>query len=102
MCIEKGTIIKTSYNTGPYVVDKVIGPCTCPSYLSTLNQTKDNPAKDSEEHYHFTVKDADGQSKSNSYLNGYRKVGDRILSVWCDDEIFIIGTQEQKGQLELF
>jgi hypothetical protein len=102
MCINKGTVIKTSYDTGPYVVEKIIGPCTCPSYLSELNQTKENPANPSKEHYHFVVKDAEGNSKSNSYLNGYHEVNGRILSVWSNDEILILGQKEEKGQLELF
>ena len=87
--IKAGYIIKTNYNTGIYTVHSVTGPCTCLSYLESINNVA-NP-KDSEPHFHIVCKDKSGLS----YLNGYRDVGERVLSVWGDvagkeDELFII------------
>ncbi|MBT4401558.1 MAG: hypothetical protein HN590_16110 [Calditrichaeota bacterium] len=82
--IPVGAIITTNYNSGPFKVLSVSGPCTCPNYIRELNGD-DSP---SEPHYHFTLRDIPGPGKS--YLNGYKRDGDRYVSVWNkDDEIFV-------------
>lgn len=87
-----GTLLKSSYytrwpNVPPYVVKSVSGPCTCPSYLDTLNRTRrgadgnwitvEPPA--SRPHYHLVVKCPGG---GEGYLNGYAPAGPRWESVW--------------------
>jgi len=52
MLVRLGACIRTSYGTGPYIVAKIDGPCTCPEYV----QSVDGNNRPSKEHYHLTVK----------------------------------------------
>lgn len=100
MILHKGTIIKTNYNTGPYVVKSVSGPCNCPRAIDTLGYNNGIMSKSSPDHYHIVCTDPIDR-KQLSYLNGYNKVGDRILSVWNSDEILIVALPDHV-QMTLF
>jgi len=101
MCIPKGSIVRTKmYNCGPYVIMEITGPCTCPRYLDTLGGNNRVMARSSPEHYHFVCCALEDKN-DKYYLGGYVKQGDRIMSVWYDDEIYIDGIQKNT-QLELF
>lgn len=78
-----GRIVSTNYNTGPYIIREVSGPCTCPEYLASLG----GKAPPSEPHYHLVVEDANppkGKRDTRSWLNGYRPDG---TSVWSKDRL---------------
>lgn len=91
MCISIGTIVKTNYGTGPYVIEKVYGPFTGPRPLDLLT----NNPRPSLPYYSFTCRK--NKERDPYYLNGYNLKNGRILSVWCKDEIVIVsfkpGTQ---------
>jgi hypothetical protein len=93
-----GDIVKTSYSDRKYEVFDVSGPCDCPSFHAVLQESFDNPAPRSKEHYHFVVLD---ENRKKAYLNGYALSDGKIKSVWSDDELFIVEPVE-KYQLELF
>lgn len=78
--IAVGETVLTSYGSGPYRINKVQGPCTCPEYLESINVKNPKP---SEPHYHLTCSRRES-SKSNGdfYLNGYRNDG---TNVWSQD-----------------
>lgn len=95
-----GTVVKTSYNTGPYRVERIFGPSTEPSYGDYLNLG--SKADQSRPHYSMSCvypTDPPG-TKPHSFLNGYELRDGRILSVWNESEIFIVG--QAAGQLSLF
>lgn len=108
MDIKPGTILKTSYGTGPYIVELVHGPCTCNHPVAEINGIH----RVSEEHYHFTLRHIKNIKGDRFWLNAYKKEADRYLSVWNPvDEIFVIGKgdptempgyKEESKQLELF
>lgn len=92
-----GRIVSTSYNTGPFVIREVSGPCTCPEYLASLGRN----APPSEPHYHLVVDDANppkGKRDIRSWLNGYRPDG---TSVWSKDRL-IFGDLAPGTQQDLF
>ncbi|CAG9255848.1 conserved hypothetical protein [Paraburkholderia caribensis] len=87
MLLRVGAFVRTSYNTGPYTVLSLSGPCTCPGYVRSLNG--DN--RPSRPHWHMEVADLKG--KRDFYLGGYALDG---RSVWCEDRLI------DASQLELF
>lgn len=92
-----GRIVSTNYNTGPYVIREVSGPCTCPEYLASLGPN----APRSEPHYHLTVEDLDppkGKRDIRSWLNGYRPDG---TNVWSKDRL-TFGDLVRGAQQDLF
>lgn len=84
-----GALVRTSYGTGPYVVTRVSGPCTCPEYVRSL----DGDQTPSEPHYHLECRDAAAPSRRRgsdsgpSYLNGYRPDGS---NVWRRDRLELV------------
>jgi hypothetical protein len=93
--VNKGDIIRTNYETGPYLVKSVVGPCTCPSFQDVINN---NSEKLSKPHYHITCS-KDG--KGTYHLGGYAlDENGKIKSVWSDDEIYVEGNVTT--QLNLF
>ena len=86
-------IVRTNYESGPYVITEVTGPCTCPEYLRHLDGD-DTP---SEPHFHLTCRMHGQPERGDYWLNGYREDG---TNVWSDDRIEVVG--EAAGQLELF
>lgn len=93
--LRPGAIIRTSYGTGPYVVEHVSGPCRCPEYLDWLDSAGRDVGmpggpKPSDKHFHLVVRHAHHPEPTRKrpgvqcYLNGYRPDG---TSVWCDDRI---------------
>jgi hypothetical protein len=90
--MRKGDLVKTSHGTGPYVIKSVYGPCTCASYVDTINMC--NPPA-SESHFHIACAHPDG--KGGDYcLNGYRADG---TSVWSSDRLIFDGAAEiPRGQ----
>lgn len=92
-----GRIVHTNYNTGPYIIRQITGPCTCPEYVASLG--KDAPR--SEPHYHLTVHEAEppkGKRDITSWLNGYRPDG---ANVWSKDRL-IFGDLAPGTQQDLF
>lgn len=61
MRLEIGDIVKTSYGTGPYVIEGIRRDCTCPKPLDEINMD-DPPA--SPPHIGLIL-------KGHYYLNGY-------------------------------
>lgn len=64
MNLNPAAIISTSYGTGPYRITKMIGPCTCPTYVDTINCS--NPPK-TREHYHLVCRMAYDKADQNDY-----------------------------------
>lgn len=93
MQIAEGIVVRTNYNTGPYVIKHISGPCTCTEYVASLDGSK----KPSEPHYHLTVRDVDKTRKGDSWLNGYRLDG---TNVWSKDQL--IFKDEPGNQFDLF
>lgn len=91
MPIRRGEVVCTNYDTGPYQIVDIQGPCCCPAYLDQIDMANPPP---SEAHYHLTCIDAspEGKKRGFSYLNGYRLDG---TNVWGDDELIFKGPDKQ-------
>ena len=85
-------IVKTNYDTGPYVIREVIGPSTEPSYLDHINGVE----KPSEPHFYIRCRLVGNPNGGDYWLNGYRLDG---TNVWSGDRLELVG--EAPGQLEL-
>lgn len=95
--LNVGRLVRTSYNTGPYIISEITGPCTCPEYLASLGPN----APRSEPHYHLVVVDENpppGKRDVRSWLNGYRPDG---TNVWSEDRL-IFGDLARGTQHDLF
>lgn len=78
-----GHIIRCSmYETRPYRLIDVDGPCTCPEYIRHIDGD-DTP---SEHHYHATCVGV-GWGRGEYYLAGYRLDG---TNVWTDDRLTLV------------
>ncbi|MCH7400105.1 hypothetical protein MM236_19070 [Belliella sp. DSM 107340] len=101
--LVKGTIIKTSYGSRPYLINEVSEPCNCGRLSDQLGLTNTGMQDWSPDHYHITCKDLD-KSRSNGdpcYLNAYNLIDGEIRSIYCNDKIEILGVK--KGtQFSLF
>lgn len=73
--VSVGSRVITNYNTGPYLITGIDGPCECALEEGTSK---------SEPHYHITCNSDNGL---RAWLNGYRLNG---KSVCCEDEILRI------------
>ena len=80
-----GTIVKTSYGTGPYVITKIIRDCTCEGYIDFLNMGKDAPK--SKPHVHLECEEPQSKNHSKFYLNGYDE--NTLHSVWNKDYLIV-------------
>jgi len=81
--IPIGSIISTSYGTGPYILQSMHGPCNCGEYIESL----DNPDCTSEDHYHLLLTGKDISDKY--YLGGYALKDDTWTSEWNNDYLII-------------
>lgn len=89
--VHIGARIRTNYDTGPYIIRKVSGPCTCPEYVRQL----DGDHTPSKPHFHLTVAGVVSHQKGKTYwLNGYTLDG---TNVWQHGDRLI-----DASQLELF
>jgi len=104
--VRPGAIVRTSYNSGPYVV------------VSTHRRWRrdaDNRGKVRlYEHWSIVcdrpVRDGPKWPQPTAWLNEYCAIGRRILSTYSDDEVFVVGFSEDAAkvlapkpkQLELF
>lgn len=77
--VAQWNIVRTSYETGPYVITSVFGPCSCATMFS------DEPR---EPHYHMECERAD-TGEGGFGLNGYRLDG---TSVSSGDTLELIGS----------
>lgn len=77
MQLAVGDVVKVphnGYDSGPYKIIKVSEPCTCPSYVDSINM-RNPPAR--EEHYHFTCEAAHEapahyhRGRGNYYLDSF-------------------------------
>lgn len=75
-----GITVRTNYDTGPYVVRRITGPCRCPSYVARINGDE----TPSEPHYHIAASQAPFTKFAPFFLNGYREDG---TNVWSDDRL---------------
>lgn len=92
--LQVGCEVRTNYGTGPYIVEKITGPCNCPK---TFRVESEEP---SEDHYHLFCSGRDGGGrKGKFYLNGYTLEG---KSVWNNDELSIRLPEGVQIQLILF
>lgn len=100
--LKKGDEIMTNYS-GPYTVAGLIGPCTCPAYLTTT---------ESPPHWHIECEKA-GDDKRRYWLNGYvEEAAEDILGttwihcVWSGDWLWKTGRtvvpEHEAKQMELF
>lgn len=94
--IEVGTVLRTSYGTGPYRVVEMTDGCDCPSYADSINIYPEEKRPRSAPHAHLTVVDAgvpperEHQQRHHHWLNGYAPAaGGRWRSVWSDDELIV-------------
>jgi hypothetical protein len=75
-----GAIVVTNYGTGPYLIERILGPSTEPLFSDTLAGIK----RHREPYYYFECRDldADGQirKRDHAYLNGYRLDGTHVSS----------------------
>lgn len=90
--LRRGNIIRTNYNTGPYVITRVTGPCRCPEHVRSLEGDR----TPSEPHFHITCKVPDAPDRGDYWLSGYRTDG---TSVWSDDRLHLV---DSAAQQELF
>lgn len=81
MRIEAGMLVKTNYNTGPYLVKSVTRGCTCPAYDDWINSGEED-APDSRPHMHLVCSRPDG--KDRFYLGGIDE--DTLKSIWIDGD----------------
>lgn len=85
MRIEKGQIIKTNYDTGPYEVINVTRGCVCPNYHDVIEML-DPPA--SLPHIHLVVRGLEGHNRGHiGWLSGFDE--ETLKSVWSSDELII-------------
>ena len=97
-----GTKIKTNYGGGRvYRVESISEPCTCASYLNTINM-KDPPA--TEPHFHLVVYFEGGEYMRayRGYLGWYKYDQGRFVSVANDRDEFFIVEIPAGTQLNLF
>lgn len=91
--MQVGNIVITSYGTGPYEITEVTGPCSCPDYISLIN----NCPTQSEPHFHAVCKGMDGHEKGDTFwLNGIRADG---TSVWSESLVSVIRYADQMSFL---
>lgn len=95
--IPLGSIISTSYGTGPYkVIGRSSSACTCAKYLDRINgnETQSHP------HYHYRLKSTDPKDRTDYYLNGYACANGRYQSVWNDYYIIVheLGIEKDETQ----
>lgn len=83
--IIPGLVVKTSYNTGPYIISQVSDVCTCPKYVDSLNLGDKAPL--SKPHRHYVCKDVNSGRRDPSYLGGYDENNN---SVWNSDRIIVL------------
>ena len=94
--VKVGDIVRTSYGTGPYRVEKITGP-----YKQHYDAAKGQQVK-APESYSFVLSDVDAKrtkegklpkNYSYSYINELVAVDDRLLALFManEDEVFIEG-----------
>lgn len=88
MLVQLGAYVRTSYGTGPYLIEEIDGPCTCASFHRHLAGDE----RPSLPHFHLTVREIT-RHKSVAWLGGYTLNG---KSVWCGDRLI------DARQMELF
>lgn len=86
-------IVVTNYDTGPFRVLGVSGPCDCPRYIDEINLGMAKAPR-SEAHYHLTCECV--ESGREAWLNGYRLDG---TPVWGNDRLTRTGTGKGQGSL---
>jgi len=78
-----GDVVRTSYDTGPYKIVEIHGPCTC---CDDLEEQKREP------HYHLVCEWAGHRVKDHRYghyyLNNYRADGTNTNN---DDHLIVEG-----------
>jgi len=75
-----GAIVVTNYGTGPYLIERILGPSTEPLFSDTLAGIK----RHREPYYYFECRDIDAggqiRKRDHAYLNGYRLDGTHVSS----------------------
>lgn len=96
-----GKIITTNYGTGPYRITEVAGPCRCPNYIDSLEQTWIYQAPRTEVHWHITMRKhpkPEHEADHDYYLGQYRLDGTSVNSA---DRFEIIGDTGNQLELDL-
>ena len=88
MLVQLGAYVRTSYGTGPYLIEEIEGPCTCASFQRHLAGDE----RPSPSHFHLIVRE-ERRRKERAWLNGYTLDG---RSVWSGDRLV------DARQMELF
>lgn len=78
-------LVKTSYNSGPYIVESVSEKCDCPSFLDSLD--KGDEAPKSKPHVHIRCNRVGGRKNEFYYLNGY---DEELNCVWSNDRLILL------------
>lgn len=97
-----GDIVKTSYDSGPYKIVKISGPCTCPSFHDSISRDKKVRNRQRPEHYHFTCIAATEaaphyhRGDGNYYLSPFRLDGTSV-----DSDDYLILLRSEPAQLSL-
>jgi hypothetical protein len=60
MLVQLGAYVRTNYGTGPYLIEEIEGPCTCPSFQRHLAGDE----RPSRPHFHLTVREMFGAGPS--------------------------------------
>lgn len=87
-----GKVVKTNYGTGPYRIPKMHGPCTCPTYVDSINMDNPPPTR---EHFHMTCRRVGEEKRGDDYYlshldrNGRSVVEDKSLATHRDYLIFL-------------
>lgn len=96
--LREGMYVRTSYNTGPYLIVEIVRNCTCPSYHDDISM--DNPPP-SAPHIHLRVKKPSDTPRNHPYyLGGYDE--ETLHSVWGKDRLYVVSPQKVFRQLLLF
>ena len=95
----KGDIYKTNYSSRMYQVHSIIENCKCARFSDEMGLTSTGMENESPEHLHIISIDLVDNRRSGH--NGYVFIGDRIKSIWTEDEILIVSEIKNK-QLSLF
>ena len=85
--LHPGMWVKTSYDSGPYLITEVIHDCMCPCYLDNI-EGDDFP---SPPHVHCTVKKPG--DKKPYFLGGYNE--HTLVSVWSDDYLTVLEVPDE-------
>lgn len=98
--LARGMLVRTSYETGPFRIEKVTRGCTCPGYLDMINSH--GQAKPTAPHVHLVLTHpTDAADRGFYWLNHYDE--DSLRSVVNNTFLEIVDDETTRAiQLDLF